>query len=108
MTATRAGMPACPAWCVLPEGHADPTSDEFDGAHFRTHETAPVGLLDAVTIEQGEAIDPQGIVDRRPAGIYVHTRSSDPEVLDASQARLLAAALLDASDMLDRIKAGAA
>lgn len=89
-------IPPCPWWCKDPAGHDYTSTDGWDDdLTFQRFHSHPVGQLSVDTIEHNVA----GVVTLDPAGVYVDERGDN----DAAHCRALAADLLAAADLLDRI-----
>lgn len=90
-------IPACPSWCVDPDGHDyDSTDGAGEQLTFHRFHHAPVGpLLSVDALEHNH----DGTVTMDAPSVHLDER---PEV-GASGARALAADLLAAADLLDSI-----
>jgi len=98
--------PACPEWCVLPEGHPYTLTDDVDAS--RTHTAAfvagpvvpgahrPAWTVEAYRIETRTA---SGVVTLGPVGVSVQVADE----LDAAGALALAAAVKRAADAAQAI-----
>lgn len=94
-------VPACPPGCVEPAGHRYDSvlSTDVDTA-VRMHTLADDGAL--VSVHQEERRRGDGVVELFPAHIFVSDDGENGEYT-APEARMLAAALLNAADKLDEI-----
>lgn len=93
-------VPACPSWCTLPTGHDYPSvSDDESGVTFsREHVAASFGHVDVYASENNTG----GTVTLAEPVAWVHTDTSEGD-LDAGQLRQLAAEVLNAAEVLDRL-----
>lgn len=86
--------PACPLWCAKPSGHGYSSAGR---EAFRIHESAPGALVTVEAVED-RGLD-GGPVVLGPAAVLVR----EVDDLDVDAARELAAALVEAAGLLERI-----
>lgn len=97
-----ATIPPCPWWCADQAGHGyDSTDGTGDELAFERFHHAPVGPL--LTVDAPER-NHYGTVSVTVPSVYLDERAD----VDAAGARALAADLLAAADLLERIEAAQA
>jgi len=102
----------CPEWCTLPDGHA--FDDGLGGELSREHTAAVAevelpwsdayhGRAKVAVVAVENAYHPDGPVNRSAPVVYVQMSGG---ALSGSDARRIAAALLDAADVWDTAPQG--
>ncbi len=98
-------VPPCPSWCALPTGHPyDSTASHDPSDHLRLHLSEPDSAVREVYGRvEAEESNRLGEVHVDPATVAIY--DDHPRDLTAHEARLYAGALVEAADLLGRIKA---